>query len=145
MVAQAKAVAPSKDDVKLAQLSSRLLSSHSHSKLRVQVPGDPSRAVELPAAAAELLVRILGELALGNPIHIIPASAELTMRQAADFLGVSRPFLAEVLKKGKIKVRRAGTQRRVSFKSLMDFKSRNDARRDRALGELTQQGQELNM
>ena len=104
--------------------------------------GKPSEMVEVPAAAVGLLVRILTEMALGNAITIIPIHAELTTRQAASILNVSRPYLIKLLEEGQIEYRRVGRHRRVPMEKLMEYKQRNDAERRAAMDELAAMAQE---
>ena len=66
--------------------------------------------IELPAGAVQLLMHILEDMAAGRAITIVPQDAELTTQQAADMLNVSRPFVIQLLKDGKIPYRTVGTQ-----------------------------------
>ena len=63
----------------------------------VVAKGDHDTRVTVPRAAFELFVRILGEMANGNAVAIVPVHAELTTQQAADLLNVSRPFMVKLL------------------------------------------------
>lgn len=65
--------------------------------------------VSVLAAAFKQLWDILNEMAKGNAVTLIPVRAELTSQQAAELLGVSRPFVVEQLEKGNIRFRNAGT------------------------------------
>ena len=122
----ADTVSPSRDDEELAMASSRsiakIVSNESDSPLvlRVSTHGGDETVVSVPATAFKLLGLILNEMAKGNAIALFPVHAELTTQQAAELLGVSRPFIVEQLEKGNIPYRKVGTHRRVLFQDLMD-------------------------
>ena len=136
-------VAPTEKESRLAGESSRRLSRYGRSDLKVQTPD--AGEVVLPASAVRLLIGLLSEMAAGNAVTLIPIHAELTTQQAADLLGVSRPFLVKELDAGRIDYRKVGTHRRVLFVELMRYKDAMDAKRHEALDELTKQAQELRM
>lgn len=136
-------VAPTQKESSLARESSRQLSRYRRGDLTVQIP-DAGKVV-LPASAVRLLISLLSEMAAGNAVTLIPIHAELTTQQAADLLGVSRPFLIKQIQDGEIPFRKVGTHRRILFKDVMQYKRKIDADRLKTLGELTDQAQELNM
>jgi excisionase family DNA binding protein len=101
--------------------------------------------VVLPAAAVRLLFELLATMAEGHAVTLIPVHAELTTQQAADLLGVSRPFLVKELESGRLAHRKVGTHRRVLFRDLMVYKRAHEATRVEALGELAGQAQDLDL
>ncbi|MGC8639315.1 MAG: helix-turn-helix domain-containing protein [Isosphaeraceae bacterium] len=115
-------------------------------QLSVCIPGQqPGASLEVPAYAVRLLGRILTEMANGNAVTLTPIHAELTTKQAADLLSVSRPFLCKLLDSGAIPHRKVGRHRRVKFADLMQYKRRTDEARARDLDELAKQAQDLSM
>jgi excisionase family DNA binding protein len=145
------AVSPSRDDEELAIASSRSIAKIVSSKLdsplslRVSTQGGDETVVSVPAAAFKLLGDILNEMAKGNAVTLIPVHAELTTQQAAEFLGVSRPFIVEQLEKGDIPFRKVGTHRRVLFRDLMEYKRSMDRKRLESLDELAAETQKLGL
>ena len=115
--------------------------------VRLEVKGEERGkvAVDMPREALELLVEVLGQMANGNAVTIVPIHEELTTHRAAEFLNVSRPYLIGLLDAGKIPYRMVGTHRRIRLPDLMAFKKQDDARRDKALAELTQQAEDLDL
>ncbi len=136
---------PTEMEARLAGESSRRLARYARRDLKIRLAGKSSEVITLPATAVRLLVRLLSEMAAGNRMTLVPVHAEMTTQQAADALGVSRPFLVKLLDTGRIPSRKVGTHRRVSFNDLLAYRQKIDRRRLKSLSELTAQAQELNM
>jgi excisionase family DNA binding protein len=147
--APAEAMLPSQEEVRLAQESSRTLSTMLETKgegLRLSLAGQQNNEIELPATAVRLLVDILRNMAQGNAITLMPIHAELTTQQAADLLNVSRKYLIdELLEKREIPYRKVGTHRRILFKDLMAYKQANRAKRLAAIDEMVENDQALGL
>ena len=103
----------------------------------------PGEAIELPAEARALLLRILGHLANGDAVTVVPVAAEVTAQQAAEILGVSRPFLIRLIDEGKLACRMVGTHRRLPLVDLLAFKQANRAERRVIAAHLTADTQDL--
>ena len=138
------------DDAELALRAARrigeYLTTHPGAdpvKLQGELAGDD--ALVVPREAAVLLAKILGFLANGEGANVIPDTAELTTQQAAEFLNVSRPYLIKLLETRQIPFRLVGTHRRVRFRDVSEYKSRDDLGRRRAADELTELTQELGL
>ena len=101
--------------------------------------------VTVPREALDVFIQVLGQLAQGQAVKVVPTDSELTTHQAAGLLNVSRPFLIGLLDAGAIPYRRVGTHRRVRVNDLLAYKAKDDARRDEALAELTRQAQDLGL
>lgn len=137
-------VVPTPDDAELAAKASRLLSRRA-TKTALRIHLDDGEELTLPMAAAKLLTHLLTEMSQGNAVTLIPLHAELTTRQAADFLNVSRPHIVKLLEQKKIPYHKVGTHRRIRFSDLEAFKQTQEATRRRALDELASEAQEMGM
>jgi excisionase family DNA binding protein len=111
--------------------------------IRLEVDGGEHATVTVPRAAFDLFLEVLGQMAHGNAVTIVPVHAELTTQQAADLLNVSRPHLVSLLEAHELPYRMVGTHRRVLFSDLMAYRQQQDAHSRRAVAELSQQSQEL--
>lgn len=85
-----------------------------------------SEPVDLPADSLKTLHKVVHALAAGS-------DPMLTTTEAADFLGVSRPYLTRLLKSGKLPYRKKGNRHLVPLTALEAFKTE----RDHKLNELT--------
>ena len=100
---------------------------------------------QLPPAALRLLSRILGEIADGHSLSIVPLETGLTTSRAAGFLNVSRPYLCRLLDEGKLPFYFVGTHKRIHLRDLWAYRERQEAESYAALAELQAQAQELKM
>ena len=104
--------------------------------------GEP---VDIPTAALRLLKEILDHMAHGNGVALTPLHAELTTRQAADLLQVSRTHLVQLLDEGRIPCRKVGAHRRVRARDILNYRHETESRRRTALDELTAADQNLGL
>jgi excisionase family DNA binding protein len=110
----------------------------------VQAEDGPGERLVLPAPAVRLLTGILAEFARGHTMTAYPIPTELTTKEAADLLNVSRPHLITLLDQEQIPYYKVGTHRRIALSDLLEYNRKSKARRDAALAELATLGQELN-
>ena len=104
--------------------------------------GEP---VHIPTPAVQLLKEILNHMAHGNGVALTSLETELTTRQAADLLQVSRTHLVQLLEDGRIPHRKVGAHRRVRARDLFDYRRETESRRREALDELTAIDQKLGL
>ncbi len=139
------------DEVDAAGESARLLRSAIESGLagpssvRLLMSEPQEQQIVLPRRAAQLLADMLAELANGNAVSLVPLQAELTTQQAADLLGVSRPYLIGILERGEIAHRRVGNRRRVPVGDLLRYQEEQGERTRAAVAALTEQAEELRL
>lgn len=99
--------------------------------------------IDLPPALGQLVLDVLTHVARGEMITFVPYGAELTTKEAADLLNVSRPFLVSMLTEGKIPFHKVGSHRRIRACDVLDFRAKRDTERSEALRELQRLGQEF--
>lgn len=139
---------PSERESTVARTSKQLLSRYAHEDqpltLRV-MDAEHEEPIELPAGAVTLLMDILGAMAAGQGVTLIPEDAELTTVQAADMLHVSRPFLIKLLEEGQIPYHKVGKHRRIRLEDVMNYKRSIDQQREAVLDQLSADAQEQDM
>lgn len=114
-----------------------------HDHVEIASADRPAEHIVVPTAAFELLINIVGEMARGNGVTLMPVEAELTTQEAADLLNVSRPFVVKLINDGKLPARNVGNRRRVRLQDLLAFKQVDDERRRAVADELLRNAQDL--
>ncbi|MFY9234220.1 MAG: excisionase family DNA-binding protein [Fimbriimonadaceae bacterium] len=79
----------------------------------------------LPDPIFHLLLAVVNAMRNGETILLIPEEEFFTTKAAADFLGVSRPFLVNLLNQEKIPYHKVGSHRKIK---LLDLKTYRDGR-----------------
>lgn len=110
--------------------------------IEVHAASGKNVSVSVPKEAFDLFIEVLGHLANGAAVSIVPVHAELTTQQAAAMLNVSRPFLVKVLESRALPYRMVGTHRRILMSDLLAYKKADDARRTAILDELAAEAQQ---
>jgi len=114
--------------------------------LRVEDPGTGRHLeIQVPAASLRVLADTLAQLALGHRLTLVPLEAELSTQYAAEFLGVSRPYLVELLEQGQIPFRRVGEQRRVRFLELLRYREAQEQAAVAAVAAMSSEHQRLGL
>jgi excisionase family DNA binding protein len=80
-----------------------------------------TEVLPLPGAAFRVLVRVLEELMDGKEVAVVPVAEELTTKEAARIMKVSRPFLVKMLDEGSMRGRRVGKHRRVLLRDVLAY------------------------
>jgi excisionase family DNA binding protein len=139
-----------KKDVSLAQqavlaLDARFLKSLTRNQARLVLDAEAKSEIALPPQAIKVLAEVLGHLAAGRDVTVEAYPVEMTTQQVADYLRVSRPFLIDLLDKGKIPHRKVGSHRRILFEDVAEYKRGIDEKRLETLEQLAAQAQDLKM
>jgi excisionase family DNA binding protein len=143
----------SKEDVELAKAAQRCIVSaldHSHAvNIAILEDGvdrlEDSPILKLPPKVLRLFAAMLGSLAQGHAVTMMPTEMYVSTQEAAMFLNVSRPHLVKMLEEGKLPYHKVGTHRRIRFEDVVAYKEERRKISQTALQELVDQAQELDM
>lgn len=143
----------SKEDVELAKAAQRcIVSALDHSRaVNIAILEDgveriqDSPILKLPPKVLRLFADMLGSLAQGNAVAIMPKELYVSTQEAAMFLNVSRPYLIKMLDEKKIPYHKVGTHRRIKFEDVVTYRDNRKKSSHAALQELVDQAQELDM
>lgn len=139
---------PDQADVELAKISSRTLSKYADAdRVSLSLKGSNGEADDLvlPGHVIQILLDVLSEMSKGNAISLVPHHQEVSTQEAANLLNVSRPFLVNLLKEGKIPFRMVGSHRRVRFQDVLEYKEQVDRSRLNSLSQLAELSQKEGM
>jgi excisionase family DNA binding protein len=103
------------------------------------VVGLERRELPLPEPLRLVLEEAIREMAQGHSIAVVPVYNEMTTKQAAELLNVSRRFLMTLLEREEIPCRLVGTRHRIRFDDVMAYRHRLDSARSAALADWAQE------
>lgn len=115
-----------------------ILSSVDRQDIGLWVRGE---RVSLPAPVLGALIQVLRQVARGRAVSLVPRAAQLTPQQAAELLGVSRPFLMRLVSDGQLQSIKVGSHHRLDLREVLEFRRRRDARFDAAMDQLAADAQ----
>lgn len=90
----------------------------------------------LPDPIRNLLVHVAQAMRRGETVVLLPENEEVTTKVAAERMGVSRPFVVNLIDSGQLPARMVGTHRRVNVKDLEAYMSKTATTRREALKSL---------
>ncbi len=99
----------------------------------IDAQGNRTHLPEVLFAHFARIVRLMSEK---KAIVMVPEDEAFTTQAAANYLGVSRQHLVDLLEQKKIPHHKVGTHRRVTFKDLLAYERTRDALRREALDQL---------
>ena len=79
------------------------------------------REIPLPELLFGLIVMVARDLQAGRSVFVVSGEQAMTPQAAADFLGMSRQFLARLLDDGAMPFHKVGSHRRLLFKDVQKF------------------------
>jgi excisionase family DNA binding protein len=122
------------DFLEVDRLLAEVLVSERHA-----IVGGSGERLELPEPVFDLLMDVLRSVRDRRVVVLLPEDDSFTSQAAADYLGMSRPFLISLLDKGTIPFHRVGTHRRILFKDLLSYETERDTQRREAMNALFEQ------
>src|ERR1700755_3339913 len=86
--------------------------------------------ISLPSSLLRLVVSAANSLAAGRAVMAIPAEVMLTPAEAAELLGLSRPFVVRLLERGDIpsELLPESRHRRIKLVDVLAFQDRRERR-----------------
>lgn len=93
----------------------------------------------------QLILEVLQAIKSDQIIHIVSQNSKFTTQQAADFLNVSHPYLIKLLEQGEIPYVSIGTQKRIRFDDLNEYKEKHDLNCSEMLQKLIEMTEEADL
>lgn len=114
------------------------------SKTKPKLTDADGNSTEIPEALYKMLVHVIEQVKQGRAIVMMPEDETFTTQAAANFLGVSRQHLVDLLEDGEIPFHKVGSHRRVYFRDLRKYAEERDSERresmDKLFDEVTKAG-----
>ncbi len=105
--------------------------------------GPDGSEIPFPASAFHALQRVIEAMSRGVPVALVAQGKELTTKQAAELLHVSRPFLVRSLLGKEIPYEKVGSHRRVRLEDVLAYRERRARERRALLDDMTAAAQDV--
>jgi excisionase family DNA binding protein len=126
-----------------ARTASQHLASVQNGKLEFQTSN--GETFSIPSEVIPIFQEVLEQLSNERAVLVLALDSELSTFEAADLLGVSRPFVKKLLEQGKIPFHMVGTHHRVRLADVLKYQEQQYQDSLEAMAELTAQAQELGL
>jgi excisionase family DNA binding protein len=126
----------------ISEIASLMVRMDQEEPVLLALLGPHDERIALPDSVYRILREVVERLRRGESVSILSADEELTTRQAADALNVSRPYLVRLLDTGQIPCHRVGTHRRVRREDLEHYRLERDQRRRANLHTMVREAEE---
>jgi excisionase family DNA binding protein len=136
---------PSDQEISLARDSARLFRRTTNRRKGAVTIRFNNEELTLPESLMGVLSACLEIMAGGQSVAVVPVEQEIGTQEAADLLGVSRPFLVKLLEARGIPSRKVGVQRRVLLSDVLAYRQHEKDARRKVLMELAEEGQRLGL
>lgn len=113
--------------------------------VRLRVMESPDIVVPIPARALRLIADVLTYMADQTAVSFIPHDCEMTTKQAADLLNVSRPHFVSLLERDELPYRKVGAHRRIKAADVLAYRETISQKHHSAVEEMARLSQELDL
>lgn len=144
MISPETAPPPSPKDLEAIVLASRKLAPLEKQALHVSIE-ESHDTLMLPASVVHLISDLLTHMSQGRAVSVVPHDQQVTTQQAAELLGVSRPFVVRQMKEGHLPFIKIGTHRRIKFADVLAHKRKMREESDAAMRRLSEIEDEMGM
>ena len=123
---------PTERDTRLALAGSRalarLIAQTEQEEIHLRPDSSQDNEITLPTNLARLIHDVLKQVGKGQAVVVLPVDSQLTTSEAAKLIGVSRPFLVELLTEGAMPYSLAGTHRRIRLADVLAYQQERERR-----------------
>jgi len=98
--------------------------------------GPQGERATLPAPLYSLLKDVVRSLEKGRSLVLMPEEQQLTTQRAAELLGISRPYLIQLLNAGEMPYHLVGKHRRIALHDVLAYAKRRAENRRAALDKM---------